>query len=361
MSVHKRGGVYWYDFWFRGQRYRESTGLNNKTGALRVEAIRKAELAEGRAGIVRRKACPTFESFVKEEFLPWSRNEHKTHANTHKRYLASSRPLIAFFRNCRLDAISPGLVEKFKLARASEISAAGTNRDLAALRYMLNFAGRLQYLARNPVRGVRFLEESAGSMRIISHEEEHAYLAAAGPVQHDLATIILDTGMRPGEVYGIRKEDVHLSGRYLFVPSGKTMFARRNVPLTDRVIEVLKRRMVRANGQYLFPHRRNPNQPMTEANRGHELVFRSTDLDYFRIYDLRHTFGSRSAMAGVDLPTLKELMGHSTITMTMRYVHPTPEHKRLASEKLERFNAERIIAAYEGRHGSPQKSPQGPM
>ena len=62
-------------------------------------------------------------------------------------------------------------------------------------------------------------------------------------------------------------------------------------------------------------------------------------------------------MAGVDLPTLKELMGHSTITMTMRYVHPTPEHKRDAVRKLEQFNAEQVIAAFE-RGESHQKSHQ---
>jgi integrase len=97
---------------------------------------------------------------------------------------------------------------------------------------------------------------------------------------------------------------------------------------------------------------------MTEANRGHELVFQRTALEYFRIYDLRHTFGSRMAMGGVDLPTLKELMGHSTITM--RYVHPTPEHKTAAIAKLESFNAARTIELYE-RAGSPQKSPQLPV
>ena len=63
MSVYKRGGVYWYDFWFRGQRLRQSTGLNNKTAAVRAEAIRRAELAEGRAGIVKRKTCPTFDGW----------------------------------------------------------------------------------------------------------------------------------------------------------------------------------------------------------------------------------------------------------------------------------------------------------
>jgi hypothetical protein len=50
-------------------------------------------------------------------------------------------------------------------------------------------------------------------------------------------------------------------------------------------------------------------------------------------------------------------MGHSTITMTMRYVHPTPEHKREAVRKLEQFNADQLIALYE-QNGSPQKSPR---
>ena len=111
MSVYKRGGVYWYDFWFQGQRFRDSTGLNNKTSALRAEAIRKAELAEGRAGIQARRDCPLFEKFVQSEFLPWSENEHRAHPNTHDRYKVSSKPLIRFFGRFRLDAISPGLIE----------------------------------------------------------------------------------------------------------------------------------------------------------------------------------------------------------------------------------------------------------
>ena len=58
------------------------------------------------------------------------------------------------------------------------------------------------------------------------------------------------------------------------------------------------------------------------------------------------------------LPTLKELMGHSNISTTMRYVHPTPEHKLEAVRKLENFNALQVITMHENRLGSPQKSPQ---
>jgi site-specific recombinase XerD len=63
-------------------------------------------------------------------------------------------------------------------------------------------------------------------------------------------------------------------------------------------------------------------------------------------------------MAGVYLATLKELMGHSDISTTMQYVHPTPEHKQEAVRKLEKFNAEQVIAMYENRVGAPRKSPQ---
>ena len=358
MSVYKRGGVYWYDFWFHGQRYRESTGLNNKAGALRAEAIRKAELAEGRAGIIRRKACPTFESFVKSEFLPWSGSEHQGHPNTHKRYIVSSKPLLGFFGRYRLDAITPGLVEKFKLFRSGEISTAGTNRDLAAMRFMLNFAIRQEYLIKNSVSGVRFLPEGPGSMRLVSHQEQGRYLAEAKPPLQEVAVLILETGMRPEEVYTIQKENVHLAKRYLFVPSGKTRFARRNIPLTEKALEVLESRLANARAPYLFSQARDSNRPLNSVQRLHECALRKASIQpRFRVYDLRHTFGSRSAMAGVDLGTLRELMGHSKISTTMRYVHPTPEHKREAVRKLEQFNIEQVFTQFD-RLGSPQKSPQ---
>jgi integrase len=359
LSVYKRGGVYDYDFWFNGQRYRKSTGLRNKTSAQRAEAIHKAELAEGRAGITRHLPCPIFEDFVNNEFLPWSKRQHQAHPRTYKRYQVASRPLIAAFRKVPVDGVTQALVEKFKITRSEEISPAGTNRDLAALRFMLNFARRQGHIQQNPVVGIRFLPEGPGSMRVVSHEEQQRYLAKASPLLRDVTTVMLEIGTRPEEVYTIRKENVHLDQGYLFVPSGKTKFARRNLPLTEAALEILKRRVRKAKGPYLFPHRHDPNRPLTTLNKAHYDALREANIcPRFRLYDLRHTFGSRSAMAGVDLPTLKELMGHSDISTTMRYVHPTPEHKRQAVKKLEAYNVEQVFALYDGQVGSPQKSPQ---
>ena len=355
MSVFKRGGVYWYEFWFQGQRCRESTGLRNKTAALRAEAIRKAELAEGRAGIVRRGPSPIFEDFVNSEFLPWSKTQHAAHPRTHQYYRVSSKPLVFFFRKLPLDTISTAQVEKFKLIRAERVSPASTNRDLAALRFMLNFAIRQGHVVRNPVTGIRFLPEGPGMMRVVSHDEQRRYLEAGNSLLRDVATLIVEAGMRPEEVFTIRQENVHLNRRYLFIPTGKTKLARRNLPISDAAVDVVKRRLTSLEGPYLFPHRRDPNRPLTTVQKAHEAALRKANIHPpFRLYDLRHTYGSRSAMAGVDLGTLKELMGHSHIAITMRYVHPTPEHKQEAVRKLERYNVEQVFALYEGKPESPQ-------
>ena len=97
---------------------------------------------------------------------------------------------------------------------------------------------------------------------------------------------------------------------------------------------------------------------LNNIHRGHHKTARYAGIEPgFRLYDFRHTFGSRSAMAGVDLATLKELMGHSSITTTMRYVDPMPEHKRGALDKLEQFSAEHLFAQMESGE-SRQKSLQ---
>ncbi len=296
---------------------------------------------------------------MKDEFLPWAEKQYQSHPRTYQRYRESTKPLLTSFEKLSLDAISVALVEKFKIVRSSEVSPATVNRDLAALRLILNLAMRKGYLAQNPVKEVQFLDEGPGQMRIVSHEEQQKYLAAASPLLQDVATLIVETGMRPEEVFNIRRENVHLKLRYLLVPSGKTYFARRNAPLTDATMKILRKRLAKAGGPFVFPRRGDSDKPLTTVRKAHHKALRAAKTkSLFRLYDFRHTFGSRSAMAGVDLATLKELMGHSDISTTMRYVHPTPKHKQEAVLKLEQYNQDQMFALYEPISGSPQKSPQ---
>ncbi len=287
------------------------------------------------------KPGPLFSWFVEQEFSPWSAQTHRS-PNTHKRYAVSAKSLVGFCGNFPVLDLTPGLVERYKLWRLGQCGPTGVNRDLAALRFMLNFAIRLGYIKDNPVTGVKMLAEPQDRMHVLSHTEERAYLQAASRTLRDVGIVILGTGMRPAEVLSLKCEDVHLTERYALVPKGKTRAARRTLPLTENALRVLTRRM---RGEWCFPSRRSETGHVVNVRKLHQQACRNARLK-FRLYDLRHTYGSRAVMAGVDLPTLKELMGHESISTTMQYVHPTPEHKLRAVLRLETYNAkERKLAA----------------
>ena len=234
--IHKRGRTYWYQFQINGRRIRESARTTNKQVALQLEAASRLACANGR-GFSKRNVGKFQDVFA--EFLSWAAAHVKP--RTHQRYRVSGKRLGAYFVDGRLRELSTARVAAFALERSRECSNAGLNRDLACLRAFLNWCIRMDYLTEKPY--IKLLPEGPGNMRIVSHEEERAYLDQADSLLADVATVIVETGMRPGEVFAIQGNHVNLEARYVFVPSGKTKFACRTIPLTCRAIEALSRRM----------------------------------------------------------------------------------------------------------------------
>ncbi len=163
-------------------------------------------------------------------------------------------------------------------------------------------------------------------------------LAASQPLQ-DVARLMLETGMRPEEVCRIRRADVHLAQGYLSNPHGKTKAAKRKVPLSDAAASVLQARLESSEGEYLFRGRGVGDAPIIKVNNAHTSAVKRSGVAKFRLYDLRHTWATRAAMAGVDLVTLAAMLGHSRIQMVLRYAHPTEEHQFQAMRKIETFVA----------------------
>src|SRR5262249_16997267 len=100
---------------------------------------------------------------------------------------------------------------------------------------------------------------------------------------------------------------------YVHIPFGKTKAARWRIPLNAIARAVLKMRIESAKGIYVFPHRKDCNRPMTSVKTGHTSALLSSKVATFRIYDLRHTWATRAAEAGMDMPTLAALLGHSKL------------------------------------------------
>ena len=222
MSIFKRGSVYWYHFLFNGEHVQRSTKQGNPRTARQIEAAFKTALAKGEVGITERKKAPGFKAAMRE-FLAWSEMQHEEHPRTYRRYLVSSAALLRFFGDQPLDKITSDLVEQFKAARSvakgqrtdRRIMPATVNRELACLRAMFNHAIKAGVPVNNPIckSGAKALSEHNEQTRVLTFDEQGRYLAVATPMLLDVATLMLETGMRPEEVYRIQPENVNLAGR----------------------------------------------------------------------------------------------------------------------------------------------------
>jgi integrase len=357
MSLNKRGGVWWMKFMYEGQVIRRSTKCRNKRDAEEVERAYRTQLAKGEVGIEEKKPVPIFEDAMRE-FLDRARIDHASKRNTARRVETSSKALLRYFAGKRLDAIAVEDVEKFKDWRRVQkkqapnkklkvnkratttktIKPATVNRELACLRAMLNHFIKLDVLVKNPVSRVKFLKEDNELMRVVTDDEERRYLMACSQPLRDVAIIMLETGMRPEEVCRLERRHVNLSEGYIFNPYGKTKAARRKLPLSRRAAEVLRYRVANSDGPFVFPSTRageNPSKPIVKLNAAHNGAIKRAKLEPFRLYDLRHTFATRAAEAGVDLVTLAALLGHSRVQMVMRYAHPSEKHQFEAIKAME--------------------------
>ena len=360
MSLYRRGKTWWYVFVVGGRKVQVSSGHQNKSAALRAEARRRTDLVDRRLGFAKPKLAPKFEEFTKQ-FLEWSKQQHRP--KTQELHAGNCGTLKRFFRGKWLDEITRGMVEDFKTVRIREkrwggqkgstVSVVTLNRALSTLRLIYNYADRCGFQVSNPVRHVEFFRET-GRERIISAAEEMAYLATASQPLKDIARIILDTGMRPEEVFRIKLANIDLVQRTIMNPFGKTRAARRKLTMTEEVWAIMRKRADASDSVYIFPSPDNPERPIGSVRKAHDgAVRRAKVKPAFRLYDLRHTYASRAVMAGVDLPTLGALLGHTTIQMTMRYVHPAEEHKKEAARRFENFKALSAIKLAERRQGVP--------
>jgi integrase len=357
VSVDKRGPVYWMFFMVKGRRIQKSTGCRNRRDAEEVERAYRTQIAKGEVGLEDKKPVPSFKAAIRE-FLDRSQIDHADKPNTHRRYETTSKALLRYFEDKQLDQIGVDDVENFKDWRRRQkkqqpnkklkknkratttktIKPATVNRELACLRAMINHFIRNDVLVKNPVSRVKFLKEDNEQTRVISADEERLYLMACSQPLQDVATIMVETGMRPEEVCRMERHNVYLDKGYVFNPYGKTKTARRKLPLSQRAANVLRSRIENSDSEFVFPTTRggeNPSTHIVKLNNAHHGALKRSGVEYFRLYDLRHTFATRAVEAGVDLMTLAALLGHSRIQMVMRYAHPSEKHQFAAIKAIE--------------------------
>ena len=326
--IYKRGEVYWYKFAWQGKLIRESTKQGNGKVARQMEAAHRTSLAKGEVGIRERKAVPTLKEFLKHEFLPYAETRHAGKQNTLRYYADGSAMLTrSALAGLRLDELTDQHAQQFARQHSS-LSPSGINRGLRTLRRALNLAFQWKSLDR-PVK-VTLATGERQRDRVLNENDVKKYLNACPQPWKDCATIILDEGFRPSEVFALRWSHVFFNedGTGLIqVMEGKSKAAQRMLPMTFRVYELL-RGLHEANGLrsegWIFPSTSECGHFTGDAAKDqHKKALTDSGVKAFVPYTLRHTaLTNLGEKAGGDVFVLARIAGHSSITVTQRYIHP---------------------------------------
>lgn len=284
-----------------------------------------------------------FKSFLLNKYTPWVEEHHRNGQKTMKRLEANFLPIIG--KN-KLDDIKPFAIENWRRKKIKDGRKPATaNRDINALKAALQRAVNWGLIESNPLTTIKPLKiDNNPNVRYLTDNEEKGLRKALDAREKRLGTdylkpmviLSLNTGLRRGEMLNLEWQDINFNQSLLTIrgqaaKSGQT----RHIPLNDEALETIKQWQLFCNGNKLvFPSKngikiQNVNSPWRK-------LIKTAGISDFRFHDLRHSFASKLVMAGVDLNTVRELLGHADIKMTLRYAHLSTEVKAAAVQKLVR-------------------------
>jgi integrase len=358
MSVYKRGRVYWYNFEFQSKRHQGTTRLRNERLARQFEAKVKSDLALGLVGLATMKPAPRFDKYA-EQFRNFVRRHNEKHPRTVDFYEEKLDRLLEYgpLADCRLNQIDEKLIESYVHQRRKKVAPAAVNRELATLRRAL----RLAWHTFKLIHRVPLIAMEPGEVErefVLNYAQEAAYLAAAGDPLHDFALLSLDTGVRAGEGVTLTWEDIVFAGAhgarlgYIQIREGGAKHRKRQLSMTPRVHVMLEnRRRFLPKEAFVFPGRSKGTHILVSSLDHQHTLARAAAVvlveeddrteklpPEFVIHSLRHTFGTRLGESGAEPFTIMKAMGHSSVTVSQKYVHPTPDTMEKAFERLEAMN-----------------------
>jgi integrase len=355
MSIFKRGRVYWYHFVFGGQHIQQSSKQGNPRVARQMEAAHRTALAKGEAGFRERRVVPTLMEFIEQRFEPWAKAnfEHNSPKTWVGWYRTNLRALVGFLplADSKLDEITSEDATGFAAFRQSKgLQVSSVNSSLRVLRRVLRLAVEWGTIPSAPK--IKLLRGERHRERVVTPREEALYLTAAPEPLGSIATVLADTGMRPEECFRLRWEALTwVNGRHgsLLVTHGKTAAARRMLPMTPRVRNILEARWEGAGkpieGWVWDGSTSSGHVEPSTVKKQHAKTFKGLaeqskannekPVRPFVLYSLRHTFLTRLGESGCNVWTLARIAGHSSIALSARYVHPSEDSVLNAMAQLQ--------------------------
>lgn len=312
---------------------------------------------------------PTLKDFLDGDYGTWARANQRAHEQNLTRLKSAFKDIL----ERKLDAISALDVERWRGVQVEKgLSHETINRDISSIKACFNRAVDWEILSRNPlekvkkartddrvkVRYLSDIEETRLRAALDGREERrrserdsaNAWREARGHVPlpslrkcsftdhlKPLVLLSINTGARRGELFDLTWENVDLERRILTVTGATAKSKRtRHIPLNREATSILTAWQDQTNRREGLVFVNDDGNRFDRVNTSWRRLLKTAEIVDFRWHDMRHHFASRLVMGGIDLNTVRELLGHSDYSMTLRYAHLGPEHKMKAVEVLDR-------------------------
>lgn len=320
--------IYYIQWRVDGKNKQKKIGLS-KTAAKNELAKIEVAVTEGRY-IDKAKEAPKVKigDFIDQEYLPWCKSYNRGSGYRNKKvYTAHIKEQ---WGSKHLDELTDKDVDRYRWQLQKAEKTVTFNRVLSTLSHMYTIAIEYGRVSKRPFTTAKKRFKEKPRLRYLLPDEARKLVDACADHLRPIVLVALHTGMRKGEILGLRLGDnVDITERRITLKETKT----------DEVRHVLMNNTVLAlmadlaedmkEGDYFFPGN-VAGQPVKEIKRSWAAALKVAGIEDFRFHDLRHTFASNLVMQRIDLATVQELMGHKDIKMTLKYSHLSPDHQQKA-------------------------------
>jgi integrase len=333
-GLFKRGNIWWLRYSDgNGKIIRESSKTTSYRDAETQRIKRKKDIRDGNEPEPIKKIQNYTFNQLAEEYLKWC--ERQRSFRSKRGFLVQ---LVKTFGHYRLRQLTTQLLEQFQTERINKGNKPATvNRLIATLKHCVNKGYQWEMLSEQTfkrVKQVKLLEENNRRLRYLSKEECQILLSKCDNHIRPIVLTALHSGCRKGEILNLKWDNnVDLKHGFILLDFTKNG-ERREIPISDTLKQELNSLTRRLDVPHVF-YDIKTGKPYKDIKRSFKTAVKRAKIHDFKFHDLRHTFASHLIMAGVDITTVSRLLGHKSLTMTLRYAHLAPSHMANAVSLLD--------------------------
>ena len=324
-GLYLRGRIWWIRYSYQGQLIRQAIGPDRRLAEQALQAIR-GDIVRGSFKLRRIEERRTFAEMA-EEYM--TEKAGKRSLGRDKTSLGNLAPV---FGQKLLHLITKRDVEAYSRERASKVKGATVNRELALLRHFFNIAIDKGYTDNNPVRGFKKFPEAPWRHKFFFSESEiQKLIGASAPHLRAILAVAFGTGLRKGDILGLKWTDVDLERGIISIQMQKTG-EPIEIPLIPMVRDLLNDMKSQAS-RSLFVFTLGPSgQGIGDVKTAFRAAMRRAGLAErgYRFHDIRRTFARMLYKQGVILTKIQRLLGHKSVITTERYLGVKFEETREA-------------------------------